>query len=204
MQQEVFRCGVCMLSREIVAKRVLRTMPGGIQSQLVLCNGGIQYVIKCPNNPQGPNNLANEFIAARMMSAIGLPTPPSSAIRYTFDHKYMCELNYQDILEESACDLHFASELVIPTRGGRLHSFLPSSFISRIENRDMFLGAFVFDIWAGSTDIRQALYVENQDTKTFKAVLIDNGHLFGGPHWKFSLKAGTAICLEKELSAQLG
>jgi hypothetical protein len=98
--------------------RVLRTMPGETPSLLVLCNDGIQYVIKCPNNPQGPNNLANEFIAARMMSAVGLPTPPSSAIRYNFDHKYVFELNHQDVFEEPACDLHFASELVMPTPGG--------------------------------------------------------------------------------------
>ena len=67
----------------------------------------------------------------------------------------------------------------------------------------MFLGAFVFDVWAGSTDVRQAVYVENQDTKTFRAVFMDNGHLFGGPHWKFSLKAETVIGLEKCVYASL-
>jgi hypothetical protein len=195
--------GRARLSKQVVAERVLRTMPGGTQSRLALCDDGIQYIIKCPNNPQGPNGLANEFIAARLMSAVGLPLPPSRAVKYNFDHKCVFELDHQDILEERACDLHFASELVMPSPGGRLYSFLPSSFISRIENRDMFLGAFVFDIWAGSTDVRQAVYVQNHDTKTFKAVFIDNGHLFGGPHWKFSLKAGTAICLEKDVYANL-
>jgi hypothetical protein len=191
------------LSREIVAERILRTMPGGTQSRLALCNDGIQYVIKCPNNPQGPNVLANEFIAARLMSAVGLPVPPSRMVRYNLDHKCVFELDHQEVFEVLACDLHFASELVNPAPGGKLYSFLPSSFIPRVENRDMFLGAYVFDIWAGSTDVRQAVYVENRDTKAFRAVLIDNGHLFGGPHWKFSLKAGTAICLEKDVYANL-
>jgi hypothetical protein len=169
-------------------------MPGGAGALLALCDNK-HYVIKCARNPQGPNVLANEVIGSALMDAFALPTARRRCAKYSpsarcpFDH--------------SENDLHFASELLEPSYGGRLYSFLPSSFVPRIENRSDFVGALVFDIWAGSTDVRQAVFVEDHKRRTFKAVFIDNGHLFGGPHWEFSLRPGTAICLDLNVYTDL-
>jgi hypothetical protein len=183
------------VSKKILVERVLCEMPGGAHSRLVLCDNGVQYVVKSPDNPQGPNVLANELIAASLMSAIGLPVAPWRRVNYSFPDKCFSD--------HPTSGLHFASELLRAPMNERLYSFLPSSFIPRIENRPMFLGALVFDIWAGSTDVRQVIYVENKNTGTFKVVFIDNGHLFGGPHWEFSLNSGAAICLETEVYSNL-
>jgi hypothetical protein len=176
------------LPKLIVVDRVLRTLPGSSGAQLVLCDDGKRYVLKCPNNPLSPNVLANEFIAAGLMHVLNLPISQSSSV--TYPEHIRCGYSH------AGSAPHFASELLEPSSGGSLYSFLPSSFVLRTENRPDFIGALVFDIWAGSVDDRQAIFVENQRARTFKAVFIDNGHLFGGPHWKFTLRPGTALCLD--------
>jgi len=187
----------------VVVEQVLRKMRGGAQSQLALCKYVTHYIIKCPNNPQGPNVLANELIASALMGALDLPTPRWRLARHSSPFGCEFELGGKSRLPHSKCDLHFASELLKPSSKGRLYSYLPSSFVQRIENRRDFLGALVFDVWAGSTDVRQAVYVEDHTRKTFKAVFIDNGHLFGGPNWDFVRRPGDSICLEKEVYADL-
>jgi hypothetical protein len=92
--------------------------------------------------------------------------------------------------------------MLTPSSKGRLYSYLPDLFIDRVENRSAFLGALVFDIFAGSLDRREAVYVENHVTRTFKAVFIDNGHLFGGPHWSFLPGAKSPFCLQRELYSE--
>ncbi len=174
-------------------------MPGGAQTHLALCDDGLLYVIKCPNNPQGPNVLANEFIGSSLLSAIGLPTAKWRFARYPPKHN--CSFNYRHgtgiVLPR--CRLHFASRVLTPSSKGRLYSYLPDLFIDRVENRSAFLGAMVFDIFAGSLDTRQAVYVEDHIKRTFKAVFIDNGHLFGGPSWNFDVPGKSALCLQRTI-----
>jgi hypothetical protein len=179
----------------ILVKRVLRSMPGSAGALLALCDNEIPYVIKCANSFQGPNVLANEFIGSALMEALALPTARWQYARYSSSAD--CPFN------QSGCDLHFASELLRPSSDGRLYSFLPSTFVPRVENRPDFIGALVFDIWAGSSDVRQPVYVEDTESRTFKAVFIDNGHLFGGPYWEFALRPGTALCLDLSVYTDL-
>ena len=183
------------MQQPILVEQVLRRMPGSAGAQLALCDNKMRYVIKCTNNLQGPNVLANEFLGVALMNALALPTAEWRIAKYSLSAACPCD--------HSECDLHFASELLKPSSEGRLYSYLPSSFVSRIENRPDFIGVLVFDIWAGSTDIRQAIYVEDHESRTFKAVFIDNGHLFGGPRWEFTLRPGIAICLDLSVYTDL-
>ena len=183
------------MQQPLLVERVLRRMPGSAGAQLALCDNKMRYIIKCANNLQGPNVLANEFIGTMLMNALTLPTAEWRLAKYSSSAGFPCN--------NSECDLHFASELLKPSSEGRLYSFLPSCFVSRIENRPDFIGALVFDIWAGSTDVRQPIFVEDHKSRTFKAVFIDNGHLFGGPHWKFTLRPGIAICLDLSVYTDL-
>lgn len=178
-------------------------MPGGSRSQLASCDNGLNYIVKCPHNSQGPNILANEFVATILLSSLNLPTPKWRIAKYSTGFGHPFSRDDRESFRHESCDLHFASELQIPSAGGRLYAFLPRSFVPRIKNRLDFLGALIFDIWAGSTDSRQAVYVEDHSTKLFNAVFIDNGHLFGGPHWSFSLKTGASLCLDHNVYANL-
>jgi len=163
---------------------------------MALCDGR-PFVIKCYDNLQGPNVLANEFIGTELMRAVGLPTPPWRFARVSSATK--CDLAPDDgpySKEHNKCGLHFGSQVPNPSSQGRLYSFLPSSFVPRVQNRTDFIGALVFDVWSGSQDPRQAIYVEDHRTRTFKAVFIDQGHLFGGPYWLFDGPVGGSLCLD--------
>ena len=175
---------------------VLRRMPGGTQAVLALC-GNKSYIIKCRFNAQGPNILANELIGTVMMNAMGLPTPPWRFAKVTSATISSLPSDEGPYLKQhNKCGLHFGSRVPEPSSRGRLYSFLPSSFVQRIQNRSDFIGAVVFDVWAGSQDPRQAVYVEDHRTRTFKAVFVDQGHLFGGPHWLFDGPVGGSLCLD--------
>jgi hypothetical protein len=54
---------------------VIRALPGGSQSRLVLCSNRKTYVLKTHPNPQGNNILANEAIESILLHGLGLRTP---------------------------------------------------------------------------------------------------------------------------------
>src|SRR6266851_3223316 len=62
-----------------------------------------------------------------------------------------------------------------------------------------FLGIYIFDVWANHRDHRQAVFSTRQTNRAINAHFIDNGHLFGGPHWDFRDKPGAAMCLDRNL-----
>jgi hypothetical protein len=186
----------------LLVEEVLRDMPGGAQTQLARCSDGAPYVVKCPGNPQGPNVLANEFIGASLLGAIGLPTGEWKFARYSPAHKCSFVYKHGTRVLGPKCGLHFASRMLEPSSEGRLYSYLPDRFIGRLKNRPDFLGALVFDIFTGSLDARQAVYVEDHRSRTFKAVFIDNGHICGGPCWDFSVSGKSPRCLQRTIYSE--
>ena len=59
----------------ISAVQHLRPLRGGAQSHLLRASDGTWYVTKFQNNPQHIRVLANEMLATRLGSALGLPMP---------------------------------------------------------------------------------------------------------------------------------
>src|SRR5258708_26233190 len=55
-------------------------MRGGAQSQLMLGSDENLWVVKFQNNPQHPRVLANEFLATRLASRIGLAVPACDVV----------------------------------------------------------------------------------------------------------------------------
>ncbi len=53
----------------------IHRMRGGAQSHLMLCDDRHYYVVKFINNPQHVRILANEMLANRLASYVGLPVP---------------------------------------------------------------------------------------------------------------------------------
>ncbi len=180
------------LHRLVVLKKVLSLMPGGTGSSTVLCDDGRSYVVKKRANPQGPNVLANELVGTELMSVLGLPTP-----NWRFATTSCAGLSPRNSdaqnCERSSCELHFASELVSGLSTETISNHLSESAILRLSNRADFIGALVFDVWAGSIDARQAVYVRGAGATSYRAVFIDHGHLFGGPYWLISNSRGRAL-----------
>ena len=59
----------------------IRPMRGGSQAQLMRADDGHCYVVKFANNPQHRRVLANEWLAGRLVQALGLPVPPMAMIQ---------------------------------------------------------------------------------------------------------------------------
>jgi hypothetical protein len=67
--------------------------------------------------------------------------------------------------------------------------------MSSLPNLDLFMGAFVFDVWVANVDFRQAIFQRRHrpapSERTWDFLFIDNSHLFGGPDWRFASSAPT-------------
>jgi len=175
----------------VLVDEVLRPVPGGSQSLLVRSDSSL-YIVKCPYNGQGPNVLANEFLGTQLMAALGLPTLKWHFAQFRVPQA--CPQCSEQMQAPGRRPLHFASEVLTSISGSQqVFESIPRSHFHRIENRTDFLNAFIFDTWAGSTDHRQALFVKNNNSDTYRAFFIDNGHLFGGPNWNSASHRGIAL-----------
>ena len=163
---------------------VARKLTGGSQSRLILCNDRKMYVLKMHPNPQGPNVLANEALGSMLLKGLGFPVPRWRPI--TIDLQTLCV--FPELTMEAkgtrlppACGIHFGVEYV----GGpqyHLLDIIPRSY--RVRNVEQVAGVHLFDLWANHHDHRQFVYRRGVKQKgDYEALIIDNGHLFGGPDW---------------------
>lgn len=157
-------------------------MPGGTQSLLVCDEKKKLYTLKYPQNLQGPNVLANEWLGNKVLTALGFHTPQMCPV-----------LVPQNFLPHGNDEfLGLAFEFIENRATRRCFQLLPRSLSFLLANVEDLIGAFVVDLWAGSTDRRQAIYVGSPEP-WFTAVLIDNGQLFGGPNWQFDATPGACL-----------
>lgn len=185
------------------ARHLIRHMPGGSQSILVRGDDEELYIVKFNNNRQGPNLLANEMLGAELLSSVGLPTPEWKPILITNEFlEGNSGVHFRSASGaglEITSGIHFGTHFVAPVEGGEIYDFLPSSFLRRIVNPADFLGIYIFDVWANHHDHRQAVYSCRSESLAIDAYFIDNGHLFGGPHWSYGSRCGAAMCLDQTL-----
>jgi hypothetical protein len=168
----------------IELSEVLCSLPGGTNSLLVKSTCGKLYTLKSPNNPQGPNVLANEWLAGQVFSLLALPN------RKIYPHPIAASFVRRD------CPgfLGLLSDFIQPIKGRRCFEILPAHLSSRVVNSADFWSVLVLDVWCCSADRRQALFVESfEDTLT--AIFFDNGHLFGGPAWSFDRPANSVLSI---------
>lgn len=173
----------------VTATKLIRKMRGGAQTCLVLCDDGHHYVLKMAGNPQGPNVLANEMLGTSLAFASGLPVAvpafvsvSEAFVRENPDLYFSTRYGNEAPLAGS----YFGSRLLGQISGpDRPVEYLSSSESKRVSNRDVFLGMYLFDIWANHQDNRQAIFLRNNANAGLRAVFIDHGHLFGGPYWIF-------------------
>jgi len=176
-------------------KSVIKSLPGGSQSRLVLCDDGRLYVLKMHPNPQGPNVLANEALGALLLHGLGLPAPKWKRISIDL---HAVEL-FADFAMTAAdnntsfpmCGLHFASEH-LGSPDCNLIDLMPRSEFRRVRQRAELIGIQIFDIWASHQDERQCVYRRPHSEGLYDVYFIDNGHLFGGPRWSEMMRPSRA------------
>jgi hypothetical protein len=193
--------------RALTANRFIRKMRGGSQSVLLQCTDSQYVVVKMAGNPQGPNVLANEFIGSTVSTMAGLPVAQGSFV-YLSDEFIDRNPDLWFEAPEGRCrpeaGIHFGSLFLGEPDG----YFRPTDYISRskitlIRNRSAFLGMYIMDVWANHQDNRQAILINTADERGLEVRFVDHGHMFAGPHWKFSNRLGLAYHLESSLYSNL-
>ncbi len=178
----------------LLAVEWIRRMRGGSQSQLLRCSDGNYYVVKFQNNPQGVRILANELLAGCLATLLGLPVPTAQIIEVTED---LIVSSPEMRVQLKSGSLPLLPGLCFGSRYPRVvdgsgqpalvpvYDLMPDSELFRVENVSDFVSLLAFDKWVGNTDARQAVFVRNRETCSYRALMIDQGFCFDGNRWDF-------------------
>jgi hypothetical protein len=183
------------------ARRLIRKMRGGAQAHLLEAADGHAYVVKFLNNPQHRRILINEWIASTFLNYLGIASPAAAMVRISDDFlaanpEVHFQLGTRHELPQTGW--HFGSRFPGSPSTNTVYDFLPDGILETIENLPDFLGALAFDKWMGNADARQSIFfrarlkewIPDSEAHALKmgyvAQMIDNGYVFGGPHWQFN------------------
>jgi hypothetical protein len=172
----------------VMAIQQIRRMRGGAQSQLMLAADGNLYVVKFSNNPQHVRVLANELLATRLATAIGLAVPPCDVIEVTeWLIQNTPELNFEQRGGALPCQagLHFASRWVGGLMPGQTVDYLPQEQLLEVRNLAEFAGMLALDKWTCNINGRQAVFQKTRRERRYTASFIDQGYCFHAGDWKF-------------------
>ena len=172
----------------VLAIQQIRRMRGGAQSHLMLGSDGNLYVVKFSNNPQHVRVLANEMLATRLATAVGLAVPPCEVIEVSeWLIQNSPELTIEQRRETLPCQpgLHFASRWVGGLMPGQTVDYLPQEQLLEVRNLAEFAGILLLDKWTCNINGRQAVFQKSRRERRYKATFIDQGYCFHAGDWKF-------------------
>jgi hypothetical protein len=172
----------------VIAVQQIRRMRGGAQSHLMLASDGNLYVVKFSNNPQHVRVLANEFLATRLASAIGLAVPPSEVIEvseWLIQNTAELTIELRGGGQRCQAGLHFASRWVGGLMPGQTVDYLPEEQLLEVRNLAEFSGILALDKWTCNINGRQAVFQKTRRERRYSATFIDQGYCFHAGDWKF-------------------
>ncbi|HEY2496528.1 MAG TPA: HipA family kinase [Candidatus Angelobacter sp.] len=164
------------------AVQQIRRMRGGSQSQLMRASDGNYYITKFQGNPQHTRVLANEFLASRLGSSLGLPMP-EVAVLYVSDWliENTPELRFDVAGLGTACrsGLQLGSRYVADPEKDMVFDYLPESLmLKKTRNLQDFARVLVLDKWAGNADGRQVVFTKPATARKYSSTFIDQGYCF--------------------------
>lgn len=178
-------------------RKFIRAMRGDTRAVFVETSSGQAYVTKHMSNPLGRRVLASEWIGTTLMYHLGLPVPGIALITVESDLGYL------------PIGTHFGSRYPGDPATCSTYDFLPDRLLGRrlVDERDIFTGAIVFDLWTANTDLRQTIFYRPPTAYHVKqglhTLFIDNSHLFGGPDWAFEATTNTGRYLSKTICSHI-
>ncbi len=185
------------------ATKFHRKMRGGSQSSLLQTEDGNYYIVKLLGNPQGSSVLFNEAFGSEIMRLIGLEVPDWSPILVSEQFIEETSSLWFEMqgsgYQRPVAGLHFGSKLVMPRSDENLLEILPRSWFTKVLNRESFVGAFLFDLWANQSDARQALFLQQRESRSISATFIDQGALFGRQDVRIPTKRIHAMYLDPDI-----
>ena len=151
------------------------------------CSDGAPYVVKFPNNPQGPRILANELLAGRLAERLNLPVAAGRVVSIDpvsigWSGELVMELSHGTTPCQAG--LCFGSRYVVMDPCWPQYDLIPDESLKDVENIEDFCGILVFDLWTCNADKRQVVFFRN-DRLQHRVAMIDQGHCFNGNSWSF-------------------
>jgi len=167
----------------------IRRMRGGAQSHLMRCSDGNLYVVKFQNNPQHPRILANEMLATRLASHVGLPVPATAIVQvdqWLIDHTPDLRIELAHHSVKCWPGLQFGSKYPLNLGSdAQVFDYCPAESLVRVKNIRTFAGVLAFDKWTGNKDGRQACFYRKGFERKYTATFIDQGYCFNAGEWNF-------------------
>ena len=172
----------------VLAVQHIRRMRGGAQGQLMLGADGHLYVVKFQNNPQHMRVLANEFLASRLASAVGLSAPEVELVEvssWLVENTPELEMDLGQMRVRCRPGLQFGSRFVGGLMPGQVVDYLPEEQLAEVRNLGEFAGVLALDKWTANANGRQAVFARKQRERRYRAVFIDFGYCFNAGEWRF-------------------
>ena len=172
----------------VLAVEHIRRMRGGAQSHLMRCDDGGYYVVKFQNNPQHLRILANEMLATRVASSLGLPVPRADVVEV---RRELIELTAELVIQlgtgRTPCcpGRQFGSRYPGDPAELPVYDFLPEEQLNQVENLADFAGMVGIDKWTCNTNGRQAVFFQESGRSRYQAAPIDHGFCFNAGEWNF-------------------
>jgi hypothetical protein len=194
-------------STVIKAKAILQKLNCGHPTVLVSASDGHLYIVKLMCGAQGPNALANEVLGNELARCLGLSVPewrPIEISKECMDRYLM--LFWPDCgsgLNRPGPGLHFGLRAVGQDAGETVYEILPANWLSKVVNRNDFLGMLLLDLWANQVGHRKAIFVSSPDNSVATAFFIDNSQMFGGFWGHEEQRRGTAMYFDRRVYAGL-
>ncbi|HZU31284.1 MAG TPA: HipA family kinase [Candidatus Angelobacter sp.] len=173
----------------VSAVQHIRKMRGGAQAHLLRASDNHYYVTKFRNNPQAVRILANEYLASKLGTYLGLPMAEVAIVsvpEWLIANSPELKIDlggYYSV--PCASGLQFGSRYVTDPLGATVFDYLPESMLKRVRNLKDFTRALAFDKWTGNADGRQAVFTKTANKRFYHAVFIDHGYCFNAGEWDF-------------------
>lgn len=172
----------------MAATEHVRPLKGGAQAQLMRAADGELYAVKFVNNPQHTRVLANEWIAARLATSLGLPVPGFEQINVApqlIATSPNLVLRSGSSLLPCSSGLQFGSRFPIQDLRSPIYDCIPPGASSNVQNLRDFAGILMFDKWTCNCDNRQVIYCRADTTRNLRMFMIDQGFCFNAEMWNF-------------------
>jgi hypothetical protein len=153
--------------------RILANAPNRL---LVSASDDCFYVLKLYTNHTKDRALLRESLGTELAASIDLPVPCWRPIYVS--NEFINSNGSIWTNERPTEGYYFGSELIGPHNSRyRVYDYLPASRMGNIENRSVFVGALLLDIWANNSQHRQVIFLQETKPK-FQAVFIGFREMF--------------------------